>query len=266
MPSDVSDRFGLVDQAAFVSGAGGGLGHAIAARLAAAGAVVACADLDGDAAARIASEIGGDSFPLALDVRDGPAYDAAVRQTHERCGRLDILCNIAGIAGNQAEVVNLDEGEVNRVIDVNLKGVLHGCQAALRVMIPHGSGSIINMASSAIDVPRAGLAPYTMAKAAVAALTKVLAVEAGPFGIRVNAVAPGWIETPLAKSSMTRPDGSVDEQALAEMMTQMRALSPLATIGAPEDVADQFLYLAAPTSRFVTGQTLRPNGGASMPW
>ena len=201
-----------------------------------------------------------------LDVRDQAAFFAAADSVGDRHGRLDIMCNIAGVAGNQSHIVDLTEAELDRVLAVNLKGVLFGCQAALRVMVPQRSGSIINMSSSAIDVPRAGLAPYTMAKSAVASLTKVLATEVGQFGIRVNAVAPGWVETPLARTSMTRADGTIDHERLAEMVAQMRALSPMGALGTPADVAQLFVYLASPAAAFLTGQTLRPNGGASMPW
>jgi 3-oxoacyl-[acyl-carrier protein] reductase len=258
--------FDLSGQVVFITGAGGGLGRSIAGHFVAAGAFVACADLDADAVTETVAELGDASEPVVLDVRNRDAFLAAVAGVQARHGHVDVLCNVAGIAGNQSHVVDLTEAEFERVLAVNLKGVLFGCQAALRVMMPQGSGSIINMASSAIDVPRAGLAPYTMAKSAVAALTKVIAVEAGPSGVRVNAVAPGWVETPLARSSMTAADGTVDEDSLEQMMSHMRSLSPLGRLGQPSDVAYQFLYLASPAAAFITGQTLRPNGGASMPW
>jgi 3-oxoacyl-[acyl-carrier protein] reductase len=259
-----SDAFDLTGRVAFVTGAAGGLGASIAEHLVAAGATVVGADQQG--AAEVSRSFGSRGEGITLDVRDQAAFFAATAATRERHGRLDIMCNVAGIPGNQSHVVDLTEAELDRVLAVNLKGVVFGAQAALRVMIPQGSGSIINMASSAIDVARPGLGPYTMAKAAVAALTKVLATEAGPYGIRVNSVAPGWVETPLARHSMTRPDGTTDQIALDQMTAQMRALSPLAAIGVPADVAHMFVYLASPAAAFVTGQTFRPNGGASMPW
>ena len=203
---------------------------------------------------------------MAVDVRDAAALRETVSSAADRMGRLDALCNVAGVAGNGLSVAELDEAELDRMISVNLKGVFFGCQAALAVMSTQGYGAIVNMASSAIDVPTAGLAPYTMTKAAVAALTRVLAVEAGPLGIRVNAVAPGWVATPLARARMTDPDGIVDEEAVTAMRTAMRALSPLGRTGETDDVAYTFLYLVSEASAFVTGQTLRPNGGASMPW
>lgn len=261
-----SSDFELAGKVAFVTGAGGELGGAIAAALSDAGANVICADLDEKAANQTAESIGGTAEAVVLDVRDRNSVAAEVDDVVRRHGRLDVMCNVAGVAGNHARIVDLDEDEIDRVINVNLKGVLFGCQAALTAMIPRGSGSIINMSSSAIDVARAGLATYTMTKAGVAALTKVLATEAGPFGVRVNAVAPGWVPTTLTRSSMTRPDGTVDEAALEGMMTRMRELSPLGRVGVPTDVANLFVYLASPASAFMTGQTLCPNGGASMPW
>jgi 3-oxoacyl-[acyl-carrier protein] reductase len=257
--------FELSGRVAFVTGAGSGLGRAICVALAGAGADVACADVDGEAAEQTAGLVGSRLAPVAVDVRDQAALRAAVRSTARAAGgRLDAMCNVAGVPGNGSLVADLDEAEVDRVLAVNLKGVLFGCQAALDVMTAQGSGSIVNVASSAIDVATAGLAPYTMSKAAVAALTKVLAVEVGPAGIRVNAVAPGWVPTPL--STPRSEAGGVDQEAVRGMHDAMARMSPLGRVGTPEDIAHQVHYLVSDAAAFVTGQTLRPNGGASMPW
>lgn len=258
--------FDLSGRVAFVTGAGSGLGRGVAQALASAGAEVICADVDEAAARRTAESLGGHGSAAGLDVRDRAAFHEAVQHAVAAYGAIDALCNVAGIPGSAARVLDLDEAELDRMISVNLKGVLYGCQAGLAVMGPRGSGSIVNMASSAIDVPTAGLAPYTMTKAAVAALTKVLAVEAGAQGVRVNAVAPGWVRTPLSTAHATAPDGTVDADAVAHMVESMSALSPLRRVGTVADVAHQFVYLCSDAAAFVTGQTLRPNGGASMPW
>ena len=166
------------------------------------------------------------------------------------------MANIAGIISG-GPITATEEADLDRILAVNLKGVFFGCQAALRVMGERGSGSIVNMTSTAIDQPAAGLAAYSIAKAGVAMLTRVAAQEGGPLGVRVNAVAPGFVVTP-----MTQRD---DPAQMESMVKAMRARSPLKTVGEPSDIAYAVLYLASDASRFVTGQILRPNGGVAMP-
>jgi NAD(P)-dependent dehydrogenase (short-subunit alcohol dehydrogenase family) len=166
------------------------------------------------------------------------------------------MANIAGIMGG-GSVMATEESELDRVLAVNLKGVFFGCQAALAVMSEQGAGSIVNMTSAAIDQPAPGLAPYSMAKAGVAMLTRVAAQEGGPLGVRVNAIAPGFIVTPMTQRR--------DAEHMEAMVDTMRKRSPLRTVGQPEDIANAVLYLASDASRFVTGQILRPNGGIAMP-
>jgi 3-oxoacyl-[acyl-carrier protein] reductase len=127
-------------------------------------------------------------------------------------------------------------------------------------------GSIINLASAAIDTPAAGIAAYAISKAAVTQLTKTLAVEAGPANIRVNAIAPGFVISAMTSRHFTRPDGSIDESARDQVVQVNSAMSPLGVVGEPDDIAHAVLYLAAPAAKFVTGQILRPNGGVAMPW
>jgi 3-oxoacyl-[acyl-carrier protein] reductase len=155
---------------------------------------------------------------------------------------------------------------LERVLAVNLKGVFHGCRAAARVMAVQGSGAIVNMASAAVDTPSPGLAGYGMAKAAVVQLTRVLATEMGPHGVRVNAVAPGFVETAMTGRHFTAADGTVDEPRRQAVLDAVSRTTPLRTTGRPEDVALAVLYLSSEASRFVTGQILRPNGGVAMPW
>jgi 3-oxoacyl-[acyl-carrier protein] reductase len=159
--------------------------------------------------------------------------------------------------GAGGPITGIDEQALDRVLAVNLKGVFFGCQAALRVMGEQGSGSIVNMASAAIDHPAAGLAVYSMAKAGVAMLTRVAAQEGGPVGVRVNAVAPGFVVTPMTQRG--------DPERMAAVESGMRKRSPLGAIGDPADIANAVLYLASDASRFMTGQILRPNGGTVMP-
>ena len=169
------------------------------------------------------------------------------------------MANVAGIM-HRSTVLETTDADLDRVLAVNLKGVFHGCQAAARVMVEQGSGSIVNMASAAVDQPAPGLACYGMAKAALVQLTKVLATEVGPQGVRVNAVAPGFIDTNMTLGQIP------DEEAKAALADRMSRGTPLRAVGEADDIAYAVLYLASDASKFMTGQILRPNGGVAMPW
>jgi 3-oxoacyl-[acyl-carrier protein] reductase len=265
---DALAAFGLDGRVAVVTGAASGIGRASAALLGAAGAAVVCADVDGDGATRTALELeeaGTRALGRRLDVTAPGAVDALVTEAVAELGRLDIMANIAGII-LQAPVVDFDDDAYERILAVNLRGVFRGCRAAARVMSAQGSGSIVNMASAAIDTPSPGLAGYGMAKAAVVQLTRVLATEMGPHGVRVNAVAPGFVETAMTSRRFTAADGSVDETHRQAVLDAVSRSTPLRTVGRPQDIAHAVLYLASDASRFVTGQIVRPNGGVAMPW
>ena len=236
--------------------------------LAGAGAAVMCADVAADRAEETAKAIvdsGGRASAQATDVSRKDDVDALVAAAVEQFGRLDVMCNNAGIIVT-APVVELTEDDVDRVLAVNLKGVFFGCQAAARVMIAQRSGSIINIASAAIDTPAPRLAAYGMAKAGVAQLTRVLATEVAREGVRVNAIAPGFVVTGMTGRHFTNADGTVDEELKEATLGPMRKMTPLGIVGEPDDIAWAALYLAADASRFMTGQIIRPNGGAAMPW
>lgn len=192
---------------------------------------------------------------LGVDVRSRSEVHDSVTEVASRFGHVDVMANIAGISSVDA-VVDATEEDVEEMIRVTVMGVYFGCQAAARVMVAQRSGSIINMSSTAIDVPTRGLGIYSACKAAVAMLSKVLAVEVGEYGVRVNAVAPGFVPTPMTTSHAWH-ERTVEE---------MKARSALQDIPTPDDVADLFLHLASDSSRMITGQTLRVNAGASMPW
>ncbi|MGW1069353.1 SDR family NAD(P)-dependent oxidoreductase [Streptomyces aureus] len=248
--------YDLTGRTAFVTGAGSGIGRAAVVLLAEAGATVHCADVDEQGLHETASLVkdkGGTALGHRLDVTDR----ARLREAVAACGRLDVMAAIAGIM-HSSPVLDTSDEDLDRVLDVNFKGVLHACQEAALSMIANGvRGSIVTMASGAIDSGGPGLLCYSAAKAAVVQLTKTLATEAGPHGIRVNAVAPGWIRTPMT-------DRHGERQAHTEAF--MARLSPLGRVGEPEDIAHAVLYLASDASAFTTGQILRPNGGVAMPW
>lgn len=249
--------YDLTGRTAFVTGAAGGIGRASAVLLAEAGATVHCADRDAEGLHETASLIedgGGTARTHRLDVTDR----ARLRQAVESCGRLDVMAAIAGIMHTSPVLETRDE-DLDKVLDVNFKGVLYACQEAARRMLEaKAGGSIVTMASGAVDTGRPGLLCYGVAKAAVVQLTKTLANEVGRHGIRVNAVAPGWIRTPMTDRH--------EAGAQAQTEAVMARMAPLGRVGEPEDVAHSVLYLASDASSFTTGQILRPNGGVAMPW
>ena len=248
--------YDLTGRTAFVTGAAGGIGRASAVLLAESGAVVHCADRDAQGlheTATLIKDQGGTAHTHPLDVTDRDRLAEAVAS----CERLDVMAAIAGIMHSSPVLETRDE-DLDRVLGINFKGVLYACQEAARHMIgTHTRGSVITMASGAIDTGGPGLLCYSAAKAAVVQLTKTLATEVGPHGIRVNAVAPGWIRTPMT-------DRHGEAQARTEAF--MARLSPLGRVGEPDDIAHAVLHLASDASSFTTGQILRPNGGVAMPW
>ncbi|ROP46054.1 SDR family NAD(P)-dependent oxidoreductase [Streptomyces sp. PanSC9] len=249
--------YDLSGRTAFVTGAAGGIGRASAVLLAEAGATVHCADRDPDGlhgTAALIKDRGGTAHPHVLDVTDRARLAEAVRS----CGRLDVLAAIAGIM-HSSPVLDTRDEDLDRVLEVNFKGVLYACQEAARLMLNRGTrGSIVTMASGAVDTGGAGLLCYGAAKAAVVQLTKTLATEMGPHGIRVNAIAPGWVRTPMTDRH--------DREAQAHTETVMARMAPLGRVGEPDDIAHAVLHLASDASAFTTGQILRPNGGVAMPW
>ena len=260
--------YDLTGRVAVLTGGGSGIGACSAELLAGAGAAVVLGAVDNAAAEAVAAKIrgeGGKAVAQATNVAVKAEVEALVDRAVAEFGRLDIMGNIAGIM-NSDLVVDVTEEILERVIAVNQKGVFFGCQAALRVMIPQGSGSIINVASAAIDYPNSNVSVYAMTKAAVAMLTRELAIEAGPYGIRVNTIAPG--STPTNFNAQGRKDeaGNVDQTKLQVYLDRNTEMSPIGRVGEAVDQAHLIHYLASDASKFATGATFRANGGVGLVW
>ncbi|BDG60210.1 SDR family NAD(P)-dependent oxidoreductase [Caldinitratiruptor microaerophilus] len=237
---------------AIVTGGARGIGLAIARRLARDGLRVAIADLDLEKAEREAAAIrseGGEAMAIRADVTDPAGVEAMVRAVVDRWGHLDVLVNNAGIAGRTAPIQDLDVEDWQRVIDVDLTGVFLCCRAAVRAMLPRGSGRIINIASIAGKEGNPTLVPYSAAKAGVIGLTKALGKELAQSGILVNAVAPAVIETEIL------------QQIAPETVQYMLSKIPMGRAGKPEEVAELVSWLASPACSFSTGAVFDLSGG-----
>lgn len=257
----------LAGKVAFVTGGASGIGRVVAVTFAGFGAKVMCADLDEVGAKSTVAEIeaaGGVAEAVRVDVSSRTDVDEAIDTAVARWGRLDVLCNGAGIFLDVVPSAASD-ADVNRVMQVNYMGSLYAAQAAVRHMRPARSGSIINLSTGGLDKPRPEQLAYVASKAAVTELTRCLALEVGADNIRVNAIAAGYIDTPMIRRNYVDDNGALDETRWNETLDKYRSYSPLGLVGDPMDVAWTALYLATDMSRFTTGQTLRPNGGFSMP-
>jgi 3-oxoacyl-[acyl-carrier protein] reductase len=261
--------FDLTGRVAIVTGAGSGIGLGISQVLAAAGALVVCADVNdatADAAAGAIGSAGYQARAATLDVSHRSDVADLIQSTAAEYGRLDIMCNNAGLIGPEVPAIDLTEEALDALLAVNLKGVLFGSQEAAKAMVRQGRGSIVNTASAAIDSPTPSLLAYGISKVGIVQISRSLAAEVGPSGVRVNVVAPGLVETNITRHHYTNPDGTTDEARRDATLTQMREYAPLKTLGLPEDIGLAVLFLASDASRFITGQILRPNGGTAMPW
>jgi 3-oxoacyl-[acyl-carrier protein] reductase len=260
--------FDLTGRIAVLTGAASGIGRATALVLSGAGATVVLGDIDGPGIEATVKEIdrrGGKAVGVEMDVTRRADVDALVARATGDYGRIDVMGNIAGVRSD-GPVVDITDEEFERVLDINLRGVFYGCQAALRAMIPQGSGNIINISSGIVDDPGPTMATYGMTKAAVASLTKAIASEGAAHGIRANAIAPGIILSNFSRAHFVDESGEVDPARFDAYIEWAATLSPMARVGTPAEVAWMILYLVSDAASFVTGQIMRPNGGSSMPW
>jgi 2-hydroxycyclohexanecarboxyl-CoA dehydrogenase len=244
----------LDDKIAIVTGAAQGIGRAIADKLAAEGATVVVTDLDEAAAQAAAAAIGAGAVGLAADVTDRAAVEAMVRSVHERFGRIDVLVNNAGW-DKAAPFVESDPDDWDRVIRINLYGVLNTCRAVLPIMAAQGSGAVVNIGSDAGRVGSSGEAVYSAAKGGVIAFTKSAAREMARSQVRVNCVCPGPTDTPLFASM------GGDNPRLREAL--IKAI-PFRRLAQPSDLANAVAFYASDEASFITGQTISVSGGLTM--
>ncbi len=246
--------FRLDGQTALVTGAARGLGRAIALALAEAGANVALGLRDAKQDNGVAAEIealGRRAIPLQMDMSDLEQVREAIHAVPAQLGKLDILVNNTGIAPTNL-AMDVHEDDFDRTLNINLKGTFFACQAAAIIMKAQGGGRIINMSSQAGFVALSTESVYCMTKAAIAHLTKCLAIEWGPYNINVNAVAPTFIHTPGTQPALSSPD------FYAETVKNVAALH---RIGEPPEVAGAVVFLASPAAALITGHTLLIDGG-----
>ncbi|MCB0154430.1 MAG: glucose 1-dehydrogenase, partial [Anaerolineae bacterium] len=266
----------LKDRVAIITGAGRGIGHATALRFAEEGALVVLADIDFELVEEVASEINSlrsqtqssvepiaaaqsgsrvvesiVALPVQVDVTSQASIAAMVQTTMEHFGRIDILVNNAGIV-RDAQLTKMTEENFDLVININLKGVFNCAHAVAPIMIEQGSGVILSTSSLVAPYGNYGQTNYVASKAGVVGMTKVWARELGRKGIRVNAVAPGFIKTRLT--------AGIPDKVVNTLLERI----PLGHFGSPEDIANAFLWLASDEAKYVSGHVFAVDGGAVL--
>lgn len=252
--------FEVKDQVVLVSGGSRGIGQAIAAGFAQRGAQVVLTGRDSATLEQAVSAIGPTAQPpqgVVCDVSQGDQIQRTVEQLQSQYGRLDTLINVAGV-NRRKPSLEVTEEDYDFILDINLKGAFLLSQAVGRLMVERGAGSQINIASLNTDRPLKNVLPYAVSKAGMGHMTRALAAEWGPHGVRVNALAPGFVLTDLTRKLWSDP--AMQQWGLAN--------TPQRRLGEPEDMVGTALFLACPASAFMTGQILYVDGGftAGFDW
>lgn len=247
----------LAGKVAIVTGAGGGFGEGIARLFAAEGAKVGVLDLRGDAAEKVAAEIGANALALAADVTSRAEMEAAVARMAAAFGDIDVFVNNAGWTHRNKPMLEVTEEEFDKVYAINVKSIYHISNIIVPMMRKNGGGSIINIGSVAGIRPRPGLTWYNSTKGAVNILSQSMAVELAPDNIRVNAICPVMGETGLLEAFMGVPD-------TPENRARFVATIPMGRMSRPDDIARATLYLASDDAAFITGVLLPVDGGRTI--
>jgi 3-oxoacyl-[acyl-carrier protein] reductase len=244
----------LANQVAVVTGAGRGIGRAIALKLAAEGADIICVSRTAENAERVAQEVRAlnrEAWAHAVDVADANAVTAASEKILAETGRVDVLVNNAGVT-RDGLLMRMSEADWDTVLDTNLKGAFLFTKAFTRAFLKQRAGRIINISSVIGLIGNAGQANYAASKAALIGFTKAVARELASRGITANAIAPGFIQTDMT--------AALSEQLRGELLKTI----PLGSLGQPEDIANAVLFLASPAAHYITGQVLTVDGGMVM--
>ena len=244
---------------ALVTGGGAGMGKAICLRLARDGHAVGVLGIDSANISEVASMIaaqGGRAMPVQADVANRAQIDAAVEKVHSELGPITILVNNAGVE-NFSPIGEVDEPTWDRLMAVNLKGVYHVTQTVLPDMVAAGWGRIVTMSALGAQVGASNMSLYTATKGGAISMTRSLALELGPKGITVNSIAPGFIDTPMARRA-------IDGGLFPVPYEQILATYPIPRIGRPEEVAAACAFFVSEEAGYITGQLLGVNGGAAV--
>lgn len=244
----------LKDKVIFITGGASGIGKACAIAAAAVGAKVVIADVPqskhDEALEEIKKAGNGDALFIAVDVADAENVKKAIAGTVEKYGRLDVALNNAGISANGVPFAEVSEASFAKIIQVNLNGIANGMKYQIEQFLKQGSGVIVNMGSAMGSIAQTDNSAYVASKHGVHGLTKAAAVEYGKKNIRINAIAPGYIDSPLLRQHFS-----------TEQVDSVIAQHPIGRLGAPEEIAKAFLFLASDYSSFVTAAVIPVDGG-----
>jgi len=252
----------LKNKVAIITGGAGGIGRSIAEQFAAEGAKVAVADINLEAAQETAEQIDPSTLPVQVDITSKSSTETMIDTTEKKLAPIDVLVNCAGVSYITA-FLECSEEIWDKTIDINLKGTFNCCQAALHRMVPREKGNIINMSSQSGKAGNSHYAAYCASKFGIIGLTQSLAVEFAEDGIRVNALCPGFVFTPMWKDMIAdyaRKRNMKEDEVIPYLQNKI----PLGRLCSEKDVADTAVFLASDKAAYITGQAINISGGAIM--